>query len=99
MQQSGRARGPGARRSGSGGREELSLGEEGLLQERRIESASQGSPRVRRWGEQRRLVLGRERAEIEHEDGTSAKAVGQPGHSPLRGWLVRALGGEPTNGR
>ena len=78
------------------GREEL-LGEEGVACGAGDDRVGQlrGEPRVRSGGEQRRQVLGRERAEIEHEAGTrAAHAVGQPGHAPLRGWLVPAMGGE-----
>ena len=78
------------------GREEL-LGEEGVASGAGDDRVGElgSKPRARRGGEQRRQVLGRERAEVEHEAGTRAPyAVGQPGHAPLRGWLVPAISGE-----
>jgi hypothetical protein len=48
-----------------------------------------------RGGEQRGQVLGLERTQVKHQAGIRAPhAVGQPGHTPLRGRLVPAAGGE-----
>jgi len=75
------------------GREEL-LGEEGVA----FGTGDDGVGRrgdEQRGGEQRRQVLGRERAKVEHEARTRAPhALGQPGHAPFRGWLVLAAGSE-----
>jgi hypothetical protein len=76
---------------GRAGREEL-LGEEGVASRTGDDG---GGQRGGCGDEQRGQVLGRERAEVEHQAGTRAPhAVGQPGHAPLCGRLVPAVGGE-----